>query len=197
MFTQLITVPFYGNNLYIITHNKQPYTPMKPIVEGMGLNWKAQHTKLQNTRLKPTMAEITIVAEDGEKRAMTCLPLRELPDWLMLIHPNKVRSEIREKVIMYQNECGDVLWQYWIRGTSETPSVKKGQYRPSLISRRWLVYYDTQGREQIKEVGMDACVFSYDDIPKIITDPQCHMPPGLIADIARACISRMENRTSR
>ena len=32
-----ITVPFHGAELYVVEHNGQPYTPMKPIVEGMGL----------------------------------------------------------------------------------------------------------------------------------------------------------------
>lgn len=37
-----ITVPFHGSNLLIIEHNDQPYTPMKVIVENMGLAWQAQ-----------------------------------------------------------------------------------------------------------------------------------------------------------
>lgn len=34
----------------------------------------------------------------------------------MTISPNKVRPELRERVIMYQNECDDVLWDYWMKG---------------------------------------------------------------------------------
>lgn len=34
-----IKVPFHGSNLFIIDHNGEPYTPMKPIVEGMGMSW--------------------------------------------------------------------------------------------------------------------------------------------------------------
>lgn len=32
-----ITVPFHGSALYVVNHNGEPYTPMKPIVEGMGM----------------------------------------------------------------------------------------------------------------------------------------------------------------
>ncbi|EJF7956406.1 phage antirepressor Ant, partial [Escherichia coli] len=41
-----INVPFHGAELYVVNHNGEPYTPMKPIVEGMGLDWKSQHKKI-------------------------------------------------------------------------------------------------------------------------------------------------------
>ncbi len=46
MTVQPIPVPFHGQTLYLINHNDEPYTPMRPIVEGMGLDWKSQHRKL-------------------------------------------------------------------------------------------------------------------------------------------------------
>jgi len=32
------------------------------------------------------------------------------------IHPDKVRPELRDKILAYQNECDDVLWRYWTEG---------------------------------------------------------------------------------
>ncbi|MDR8351497.1 hypothetical protein FPK35_26595, partial [Acinetobacter baumannii] len=40
-------VPFHDAELMIIEHHGQPYTPMKPIVEAMGLDWKSQFVKLK------------------------------------------------------------------------------------------------------------------------------------------------------
>ena len=88
---------------------------MKPIVDGMGLDWGSQFVKLKQ-RFKSTIVEITMVANDGKERAMTCLPVRKLFGWLMTISPNKVRPELRDIIIMYQNECDDVLWDYWTKG---------------------------------------------------------------------------------
>ncbi|OOE32426.1 hypothetical protein BZG04_15280 [Salinivibrio kushneri] len=34
-----MTVPFYGSTLLIVEHNGEPFTQMKPLVEGMGLAW--------------------------------------------------------------------------------------------------------------------------------------------------------------
>ncbi|MBZ9133183.1 hypothetical protein H5U46_25280, partial [Escherichia coli] len=33
-FVTIINVPFHGADLYVVNHNGEPYTPMKPIVEG-------------------------------------------------------------------------------------------------------------------------------------------------------------------
>lgn len=110
-----IAVPFHNTELYVVEHNGQPYTPMKPIVDGMGLDWKSQFVKLKE-RFNSTMVEITTVANDGKSRLMICLPVRKLAAWLYSIHANKVKPELRETVITYQNECDDVLWDYWTKG---------------------------------------------------------------------------------
>ena len=47
--------------------------------------------------------------------------LRKLPAWLYSIHANKVKPEIRDTVIKYQEECDDVLWDYWTKGVAINP----------------------------------------------------------------------------
>lgn len=115
-----INVPFHGAELYVVNHNGEPYAPMKPIVEGMGMDWASQFTKMKQ-RFKSTVVEITMVAGDGKSRKMICLALRKLAAWLNTISPNKVRPEIRERVIRYQDECDDVLYEYWTKGQVTNP----------------------------------------------------------------------------
>lgn len=110
-----IAVPFHNAELYIVEFEGQPYTPMKPIVDGMGLDWAAQFNKLKQ-KFASTIAEIAMVANDGKSRSMLCLPVRKLAAWLYSINANKVKPELRETVITYQNECDDVLWDYWTKG---------------------------------------------------------------------------------
>ncbi|ECI4012061.1 hypothetical protein DN310_22795 [Salmonella enterica subsp. salamae] len=114
-----MTVPFYGNSLYVVNHNGEPYTPMKPIVKGMGMDWKSQYAKLKQ-RFAKGMVISTIPTAGGFQR-MACLPLRKLAGWLQTISPNKVKPEIREKVIQYQNECDDVLYEYRTKGVVVNP----------------------------------------------------------------------------
>ncbi|KER01567.1 hypothetical protein LGZ99_20320 [Photorhabdus temperata] len=114
-----ITVPFYDDELYVVEYNNEPYVPMKPIVEGMGLDWMGQYTKLK-TRFNKGIEEISIPTKGGNQ-SMTCLSLRKLAGWLQTIYPNKVKPEIRDKVIQYQNECDDVLYDYWTKGIVVNP----------------------------------------------------------------------------
>ncbi|EBZ6410153.1 hypothetical protein EWI94_24915 [Salmonella enterica subsp. enterica serovar Kottbus] len=116
-----MTVPFYGNSLYVVNHNGEPYTPMKPIVEGMGMDWASQFTKMKQ-RFKTSIVKITMqLPGDEQRREIICLALRKLAGWLQTISPNKVRPEIRERVIRYQEECDDVLYEYWTKGVVVNP----------------------------------------------------------------------------
>ncbi|WP_336930832.1 phage antirepressor N-terminal domain-containing protein [Acinetobacter tandoii] len=110
-----ISVPFHSAELYLVEHNGQPYTPMKPIVDGMGLAWQAQLAKFNSNSQRWGITKI-VIPTVGDLQEMVCLPLRKLFAWLMTISPNKVKPELRDTVIMYQNECDDVLWDYWTKG---------------------------------------------------------------------------------
>ncbi|EBP0009530.1 hypothetical protein HX37_01410 [Salmonella enterica] len=114
-----INVTFHGAELYVVNHNGEPYTPMKPIVEGMGMDWASQFTKLKQ-RFTKGIVEIAIPSVGG-MQTMICLALRKLAGWLQTISPNKVKPEIRDKVIQYQEECDDVLYEYWTKGKAENP----------------------------------------------------------------------------
>jgi hypothetical protein len=109
-------IPFRSCKLLLVEHNGQPFVPMKPVVEGMGLAWQTQHRKLMEGRFASTITIMVIVAEDGKNREMACLPLKKLPGWLMSIHASKVRADLRENVLAYQDECDDALWAYWNEG---------------------------------------------------------------------------------
>ncbi len=117
MHPQLMPVPFYEDTVVLVGQGSEPYVAMRPIVVNMGLAWNSQFTKI-NERFEATVMEIITVAEDGKPRPMTCLPLRKLPAWLYSISPNKVKPELRDKIIRYQEECDDALWDYWTKGSA-------------------------------------------------------------------------------
>lgn len=127
-----INVPFHGASLYIVNHNDEPYTPMKPIVEGMGITWQGQLEKIKS-RFPKGVTEIVIPSVGG-KQAMTCLSLRKLNGWLQTISPNKVKPEIRDKVIQYQEECDDVLYEYWTKGLVVNPRKSTKKALPGKIT---------------------------------------------------------------
>lgn len=111
-------IPFRAAKLLLVEHGGHPYVPMKPVVEGMGLDWKTQYRKLQAGRFKSVMVMMTTTGSDGKTYEMSCLPLRKLAGWLMSVHASKVRIDLHENVLAYQNECDDVLWAYWNEGAA-------------------------------------------------------------------------------
>ncbi|EEV4555588.1 hypothetical protein EKD30_001453 [Escherichia coli] len=140
-----INVPFHGAELYVVNHNGEPYTPMKPIVEGMGMDWASQFTKMKQ-RFKTCIVKITMqLPGDEQRREIICLALRKLAGWLQTIIPNKVRPEIRDKVIQYQEECDDVLYEYWTKGHVVNPRKAK-KALPGKIT--------TEQQEAIKQLVM-------------------------------------------
>lgn len=126
-----MTVPFHNAELYLVEFDGQPYTAMRPIVENMGLDWKAQLVKIKQ-RFNSVVGEITTTGKDGKQYKMLCLPLKKLFGWLMTISPNKVKPELRDTVIKYQEECDDVLWDYWTKGKAVNPRKTTPKDRENL-----------------------------------------------------------------
>lgn len=98
---ELLPVTFHGDTIFCIDYQNQPYTPMRPIVENMGLDWGGQAVKLKANRGRWTVEMISTVAQDGVKREMLSMPVRKLPAWLNSINPKKVRPELRAKIELY------------------------------------------------------------------------------------------------
>ena len=102
-------------NIFVVTHKGEPYAPIKPIVEDMGLTWEAQARKLRDNRDRWGMINMIIPSASGNQDTL-CMPVRKLPAFFASINPNKVRSELRDRIRLYQDECDDALWNYWTKG---------------------------------------------------------------------------------
>lgn len=126
-----MTVPFHNAELYLVEFNGQPYTPMKPIVDGMGLAWQSQLAKFNANPQRWGITKI-VIPTLGDLQEMVCLPLRKLLAWLTTISPNKVKPELRDTVIKYQEECDDVLWDYWTKGKAVNPRKSTPKDRENL-----------------------------------------------------------------
>lgn len=116
----LRSVNFYGDEIFLIVSDNEPFVPLKPICENLGLNWEVQRRKLQNDSRR-WGASLKEAMSSGGTQKFVCLPLRKLPAWLMSISPRKVKPELREKLLRYQEECDKVLWDYWMKGQAVNP----------------------------------------------------------------------------
>ncbi|NYA27901.1 phage antirepressor N-terminal domain-containing protein [Haemophilus haemolyticus] len=114
------TISFNHQSLVTFKQNGTHYTAMKPICENIGLDWKSQYSRMKRDDvLNSTMVIITIVAEDGKKREMICLPIEYINGWLFGIDINRCKPEIRDTLIKYKKECYQALHDYWFNGKAE------------------------------------------------------------------------------
>lgn len=118
-------VPFNGQQIITAMAAGIAYVAMKPVVENLGMSWSTQQTKLMKQLEKFNCVHMNMVAADGKLRKLLCLPLKKLNGWLFSINPEKVRADIRDKLIKYQEECFTVLHDYWTKGEVKNPRKAK------------------------------------------------------------------------
>lgn len=84
---------------------------------------------------------------NGGMQSMLCMPLKKLNGWLFSINPEKVRPDLKDRVIQYQEECFEALYNYWNFGKAErktTTDERTGlrQAVSALVSKKGLIYSD-------------------------------------------------------
>lgn len=114
MKNNIATVNFHGNQLTVITSESgQRLVAMKPIVEGIGLQWGAQYNRIQR---HPVLSEGISVMDMPSSRGVqktVCLELDYINGWLFGVDVSRCKKEIQPALIAYQRECYSALAAYW------------------------------------------------------------------------------------
>lgn len=121
---QVLKANFLGKEVTLVDNNGVAYVAMREIVEGIGLEWARQAQKLNNQKEKFSCVHMYTTASDGKKYEMICIPIKKLNGWLFSLNPNKVRSDLKERLENYQEECFLALWDYWTEGVARRDEVK-------------------------------------------------------------------------
>lgn len=120
-------VVFYDDTitavLVKVDRQEQIYVPIRPICDYLGLDWSAQYRRInRDTVLSGAIQGVAITTtpssdgRGGGLQEMICLPLKFLPGWLFGVSAARVKEELREKIIRYQRESYDVLWEAFQEG---------------------------------------------------------------------------------
>ena len=131
-------IEFMGKKLLGVKVDDEVYVAMKPVVEGMGLVWSSQLQKLNKFRHEYNHVDIDMVAQDGKKRSMTCIPLTKLNGWLFSINKNKVHPDLREKVKFGRLNLSEPSWP--IKGPLDI-----------IFCRNVMIYFDNDLRAKLVE----------------------------------------------
>lgn len=158
--SKLQKVNFHGNEIAVIEKDGKQYVAMKPIVEAMGLEWSQQVKNIKNDPvLSSTMGVTPIVAEDGKKREMVCLPLDYLNGWLFKIPASRYTGKKREAIIMYQKECYKALFDYFHKGAAVNPNATDEQLQ---------ALYQTLTEEMERRISAEAEMKALERLVKVI-----------------------------
>lgn len=109
---ELIKVDFNSDSIEVIEENQS--IVVKDICEHIGLNAKGQIKKLQSD--ESYESKLIKVQTRGGLQEVFTIPLSKLNGWLFSINPNKVKPEVKQKLIEYKKECFNVLNNYFNNG---------------------------------------------------------------------------------
>lgn len=183
------TISFHGSDLITLKVEDVIYTAVKPIVEAMGLDWGGQQQKLSKSSDKFNCRDISMVAKDGKIREMLCIPIKKLNGWLFSINPEKVRPDLKEKVICYQEECFEALYNYWHFGKAErktTVNERTGLRNAvnMLVSKKGLIYSDAYNLvhhymnvESIEDIPAEKLPMAVEYVHKICLEGELIIDP--------------------
>lgn len=119
--SEMVSIDFYGNSIVAVLKEGVPYVAMKPICENIGLDWDSQRKRIRRTPAIDEGAVIMTLPSDGGYQEMLCLPLDMLNGWLFGVDVNRVKPELKDKLIRYQKECYGVLFNHFFK-KQETPA---------------------------------------------------------------------------
>ena len=111
---QTITVEFNGQQIFAVLVEGKPYVAVKQISDNIGLQWTGQLERIKRHSVMNEGIRVIRTPSNGGDQDATCLPLSMLNGWLFGIKAGSVKDEIRDKVIQYQRECFDVLYQHFM-----------------------------------------------------------------------------------
>ena len=110
-------VVFYEDIIVAVRmDNGDVYVPIRPICDNLGVTLAGQRERINRDPVLAEMATSVSVTLTQQAREMICLPLKFIPGWLFGINANRVKPELRDRIIRYQRECYDVLAEAFVEG---------------------------------------------------------------------------------
>lgn len=118
------TVTFYDDEIPVVLVEKaggsQVYVPVRPICDFLNVDWSAQYRRIGrdavlSDELTPCVVVTATQGQPDQRRELQCLPLEFINGFLFGINANRVKEEVRERLIRYQRECYQVLAEAFLR----------------------------------------------------------------------------------
>lgn len=102
----------FNNDEIVVVDNK---VSVKKLCENIGLTGlSSQYEKIKKD--ESFESEIILYDINGVIQEVLFIPINKIDGWLFSINPNKVKPEVKQKLIEYKKECFNVLNNYFNHG---------------------------------------------------------------------------------
>ena len=108
MNTQTTLIPFHGDTITCIETDMGAFVAVKPICERLGLAKNKQIARLKRDPERWGGCHMVSPSVGGEQETY-CIPRTKVFGWLATINVHRVKPEIRDTLVLYQNEADEVL----------------------------------------------------------------------------------------
>ncbi|NJL06692.1 MAG: hypothetical protein HC911_17680 [Chloroflexaceae bacterium] len=108
-------ITFYGDEIIAILEptTQHVYVPLARLCANLGIDPPSQMQRIQAHEVLSTALATLSIQSTGGPQATLCLRLDLIPFWLAGINTQRVRADVREKLVRYQRECAAVLWDFF------------------------------------------------------------------------------------
>jgi hypothetical protein len=106
-------IDFYGDELIAVRDaDGTVWVPIRPLCEALGVSRRGQMERIERDPILSEAAggrRVTRPPEQGGPQDMACLPLKYVRAWLFGINANRVKPEIRDKLLAYQRDIIEII----------------------------------------------------------------------------------------
>lgn len=106
--TEIVHVPFNGDDVLCVEINGKPHVILKPALDSIGLDYHSQRQKLDG-KSWATKVLVTSVGDDGRAREMVAVDLRTFLMLLATVDERRVSEAVRPALVVYQSQVADII----------------------------------------------------------------------------------------
>lgn len=110
---RITTIDFHEDILFALERDDGVFVAVSPICESVGVSPQMQRKRIQADPILREGGIVAILPSGGGMQETFCLRLDLVNGWLFTIDVNRVKPELRERVLVYKRECFRVLFEHF------------------------------------------------------------------------------------
>jgi len=126
---KIITVEFKNESIEVIDN----FVSVNKICQNLGIDKSRQYQKIQSD--ETYQSELREIEINGITQKVLCIPYNKINGWLFSISVNRVKPEVKQKLIEYKNECFEVLYQHFNNAHATATPTQLDMITPYEVRR--------------------------------------------------------------